>query len=62
MIRYVLLALVSVALLLPAVGCKKAGSGDGQPRLANPDDPRVKGLEPARVGGGGGSANPGVIK
>jgi hypothetical protein len=52
MLRSWLLAAMTMALLLPSVGCKKGGGADQQPKLANPDDPRVKGLEPAVSAGG----------
>jgi hypothetical protein len=44
-------ACVLFALTL-AVGCGNQAGGGGQPRLANPNDPKVKDLAPTPIGGG----------
>jgi len=52
---------VAFALVL-AIGCGGHNQGGGQPRLANPDDPKVKDQKPVEAGGvpkgAGGKANP----
>jgi len=42
--------------LLSAAGCGGDKNGpSGQPKLANPDDPKIKGMSPATPGTGGGA-------
>jgi hypothetical protein len=58
-----ILAITCVALALTlALGCGGQNTAGNQPKLANPDDPKVKDLAPIPVGGGpkgaGGKANP----
>jgi hypothetical protein len=60
-LRSLLLAPLTMALLLPAVGCGKGGGAAPQPKLANPGDPRVRGLEPA-TGPVGGTVQPEPVK
>jgi hypothetical protein len=60
MVRTILASACLAAALALAVGCSGQSGGGGQPRLANPDDSRVKNLQPAGVGapGGAGGAKP----
>jgi hypothetical protein len=56
-----LFATVCLAFALTlASGCNsQSEGGSGQPKLANPNDPKVKDLAPVQVqGGGGNKANP----
>jgi hypothetical protein len=59
--RVLISSSLALALVL-ALGCGGRSSSGNQPRLANPDDPKVKDLAPVPVGGGpqgaAGKANP----
>jgi len=59
MIRSFIASACLVVALALVVGCGGQTGGGGGPKLANPDDPKVKDLAPAGVGGaGGGQAKP----
>jgi len=62
MLRGIFAATCLAFALALVAGCGSQNAGGGQPKLANPEDPKVKDQRPVGVGGApkgaGGQANP----